>query len=277
MEILIAFLVMLGIALVAGLLLLVFSKLFAVEKNPVEKAVRECLPGINCGACGFKGCDDYAAALAEGGVKPSLCIPGSKMVAEQISAILGVEADEVADFVAYVSCNGHCEATSSLAKYEGVTSCKAASMLYGGANSCRFGCLGLGDCAAACPTKAICLADGIAHVDTSVCIGCGLCKQTCPKQIIDMIPQEAVVVVKCSNMQKGADARKACKNACIGCKKCEKVCPNGAVTVKDNLAEIDYTKCTRCGICVSECPVGCLKKVNFPDLPEDYDYREIIG
>ena len=88
MEILIAFLVMLGIALVAGLLLLVFSKLFAVEKNPLEKAVRECLPGINCGACGFKGCDDYAAALAEGGVKTSLCIPGSKLVAEQISHAL---------------------------------------------------------------------------------------------------------------------------------------------------------------------------------------------
>ena len=50
MEILIAFLVMLGIALIAGLLLLVFSKLFAVEKNPVEEAVRACLPGINCGA-----------------------------------------------------------------------------------------------------------------------------------------------------------------------------------------------------------------------------------
>ena len=277
MEILIAFLVMLGIALIAGLLLLVFSKLFAEEKNPVEEAVRACLPGINCGACGYKGCDDYAAALAEGGVKPNLCIPGAKLVAEEISGILGVEAGEVSDLVAYVRCNGYCEATTFVAKYDGVTTCKAASMLYGGTNSCRFGCLGLGDCAMACPSKAICLADGIAHVDTGLCIGCGLCKQTCPKQIIDMIPQEAVVTVKCSNKQKGADARKACTNACIGCKKCEKVCPHGAVTVKDNLAEVDYTKCTRCGICVEQCPTGCLRKVHFPDLPEEYNYKDYIG
>ena len=49
-----------------------------------------------------------------------------------------------------------------------------------------------------------------------------------------MIPQETATVVMCSNKQKGADAKKACKNACIGCKKCEKTCPNGAITVIDN-------------------------------------------
>ena len=73
----------------------------------------------------------------------------------------------------------------------------------------------------------------------------------------------------CSNKQKGADARKACKNACIGCKKCERTCPNGAIAVKDNLAVIDYEKCTNCGTCVAACPTGCLKTVFFPDLPED--------
>ena len=65
MEILTAFLAVFIIALIAGILLLVFSKLFAVEKNPLEQKIRECLPGVNCGACGYKGCDDYAAALAE--------------------------------------------------------------------------------------------------------------------------------------------------------------------------------------------------------------------
>ena len=276
MEILIAFLIILSIALAAGLLLLVFSHLFAVEKNPLEKAVRECLPGINCGACGYKGCDDYAAALAQNSVKPSLCIPGAQKVADQISDILGIEKAQVEDVVAFVACNGHCEATSSVAQYEGVQTCRAASMLYGGTNSCRFGCLGLGDCAAACPSNAICMADGIAHVDTSRCMGCGLCKQTCPKQIITMLPQEAAAAVMCSNKQKGADARKVCKNACIACKKCEKACTNGAIVVTDNLAVIDYNKCTYCGLCVNECPTGCLKKVHFPDVPEDYDLKVLV-
>ncbi len=277
MEILIAFLIMLAIALTAGILLLVFSRFFAVEKNELEKNIRECLPGINCGACGYKGCDDYAAALAEGGVKPNLCIPGSLKVAEEISALLGVTVeDETVDVVAFVACNGHKGVTSPVAQYEGVQTCRAASMLYGGTNSCRYGCLGLGDCAVVCPAGAICMEDGIARVDTSRCIGCGLCEQTCPKHIISMLPQDAGTVVMCSNKQKGADAMKACKNACIGCKKCEKACPSGAIVIKDNLAAIDYTKCTNCGLCIEGCPTGCLHKIFFPDLPEDYDYKEVI-
>lgn len=276
MEILIAFIFILSVSLAAGLLLLVFSHFFKVDKNPLEKAVRDCLPGINCGACGYKGCDDYAAAVVEKGAKPNLCIPGTQKVADQISDILGIEKVQVEDVVAFVACNGHCEATYATAQYEGVNTCHAASMLYGGTNSCRFGCLGLGDCAVACPSGAICVADGIAHVDTSLCVGCGLCKQTCPKQIITMLPQEAATAVMCSNKQKGADARKVCKNACIACRKCEKACPHGAITVTDNLAVIDYNKCTYCGLCVNECPTGCLKKVYFPDLPEDCDPKALV-
>jgi len=276
MEILFAFLIMLGIAAAAGVLLLVFSHFFAVEKNPAEKQIRECLPGINCGACGYKGCDDYAAALAQGGVKPSLCIPGAQKVSDEISTILGIEKVAFVDVVAFVACNGTCEATHPAALYEGVETCRAASMLYGGNNSCRFGCLGLGDCAAACPSKAIYLADGIAHVDTSRCLGCGLCSRTCPKKIIHMVPQEAASAVICSNRQKGADARKACKNSCIGCRKCEKACPGGAIKVVDNLAVIYYTKCNYCGLCITECPTGCLKEVFFPDIPADCDSRDLI-
>ena len=276
MEILIAFLVVLLVALIAGILLLIFSRLFLVEKNPLEKTIRECLPGVNCGACGFKGCDDYAAALAEGGVKSSLCIPGDQKVADQICSILGIEAETVNDVVAFVACNGICEATTNVAQYEGVQSCRAASMLFGGTNSCRFGCLGLGDCAKACPSGAICLEDGIARVITARCIGCGLCTQQCPKKIISMVPQETAAVVMCSNKQKGADAMKACKNACIGCKKCEKSCPEGAIKVTDNVASIDYTICKGCGICVDACPTGCIKRVLFPDIPENFVYPESI-
>lgn len=269
MDIIIAFLVMLAIAVLVGILILVFSHFFSVKENPKKAEIRACLPGINCGACGFKGCDDYAAALAEGNTAPNLCIPGAQSTANQIGTILGIEVEEFEDVVAFVACNGHCDATSKTAEYEGVQTCFAASMLYGGTNSCRFGCLGFGDCATACPADAICLIDGIAHVDTSRCLGCGICAKTCPKHIISMLPQAAQTVVMCSNTQKGADARKVCKNACIGCKKCEKTCPNGAITVTDNLAVIDYEKCTNCGACVKECPTGCLKSVFFPNLPDE--------
>ncbi len=268
MDILIAFVVMFSIALVACVLLAVISHFFSVPDDPMKATIREALPGINCGACGFKGCDDYAAALAEGKAKPTLCVPGAQKLADYLSDLLGVESEPFNDVVAFVACNGNCEATHPKAIYEGVQSCYAASMIYGGANSCRFGCLGFGDCAAACPNNAICMIDGIAHVDTSLCIGCGLCARTCPKKIIKMLGQATATVVMCSSKDKGADARKSCTNACIACKKCEKVCPHGAITVVNNLAQVDYDKCVNCKLCVSECPTGCLKSVYFPDLDE---------
>lgn len=277
MDILVAFLVVAAIALVLGVALAVLSHFFAVPEDPTFKKIRECLPGINCGACGYKGCDDYASALTEGGVSPSLCIPGAQAVADQIGGILGIEAEAFADTVAFVACNGHCEATGNKAVYDGVSTCAAASMLFGGPGECAHGCLGLGDCAKACPANAICTIDGVARVDTSRCLGCGLCTRTCPKGIIAMVPQDTTAVVMCSNTDKGADARKACKNACIGCKKCEKACPSGAISVNNNLASIDYTKCTGCGLCAECCPTGCLKKVFFPDLPEDVNADTLLN
>lgn len=269
MNILVAFGIVGGIALILGVLLALISHFFAVPENETVKAVRACLPGVNCGACGYKGCDDYAVAVAAGSAKPNLCVPGAEATAKELGEVLGAEIEAPADVVAFMHCNGNCEATTKKAVYDGISTCKAASMLYAGPDACRFGCLGLGDCANACPAHAICLRDGIAHVDTSRCLGCGLCETICPKKIISMVPQETEAVVMCSNTDKGADARKVCKNACIGCKKCEKACQFNAVTVVNNLAKIDYDKCTGCGACAEVCPTGCMKQVVFPDLPED--------
>lgn len=275
-PIIIAFGVVASVALILGVLLALISHFFAVPEDQKVKAVRACLPGVNCGACGYKGCDDYAAAVADGSAKPNLCIPGAEATAKELGEILGIEVEAPVDLVAFVHCNGNCEATTKKAGYDGITSCKAASMLYSGPDACRFGCVGLGDCAAACPSGAICMKDGIAHVDTSKCLGCGLCETICPKHIISMIPQETEAVVMCSNTDKGADARKACKNACIGCKKCEKTCPQNAITVVNNLAKIDYDKCEGCGLCDDVCPTGCIKQVVFPDIPEGVHPRDII-
>lgn len=267
-NVLIALAVVGAVGLIAGILLALISHFFAVPDDEKVKAVRACLPGINCGACGYKGCDDYAAAVAEGEAKANLCVPGAAETAKELGGLLGIEIEVPKDVVAFVQCNGTCEATTKRASYEGVSTCRAASMLFGGPQACSYGCMGLGDCSAVCPADAICLKDGVARVDTTRCLGCGLCETICPKKIISMVPQETSVVVMCNNNDKGADARKACTNACIGCKKCEKACPSTAISVMNNLAKIDYDKCTGCALCVSECPTKSLKHVFFPDLSE---------
>ena len=258
-PILIAALVVAGIGAVCAVVLVVASKFFSVEEDETYTKIRECLPGANCGACGYAGCDGYAKALAtEQGIKTNLCIPGADAVSKQISEILGVEFEDVVEKVAVIHCYGDCSHTSNKMDYVGIQSCEAAKMMYGGRGNCVYGCMGLGDCARACPQGAICIENGIAHVDTRKCIGCGLCVRACPRGLISLVNDGSKVLITCSNTEKGAIARKKCSNACIGCKMCEKGCEYGAIKVTNNLATIDYDKCTQCTKCAQNCPVGCI-------------------
>lgn len=258
-SILIAFAVVASIGLICAVLLALASHFLSVEEDHTQHEIRECLPGANCGACGYAGCDEYAKAVAAGEAKTNLCIPGADATAAEIAAILGTKAEDVIEMIAHVRCNGTCDATSTFANYEGVKSCAAASMIYGGPNVCKYGCLGCGDCAAVCPNDAVCIVDGVARINSKKCVGCGLCAKECPKGIIEIIPQISRVAVACSSLDKGAVARKKCKNACIGCKKCELNCPQKAITVQNNVAIIDYDKCDGCNKCAENCPTHCIK------------------
>lgn len=258
-EILIAFAVVAAVGLLVGVLLALVSYFFGVPVDTRIKDLRDMLPGANCGACGFKGCDDYAAALAEGRAAPDCCVPGGTDVSALLADYLGTTAGESQQRVAFVHCNRCYTSAVAASAYEGAQSCKAAAMLYGGPQACQYACLGLGDCAANCPANAICMRDGIAHVDVTRCIGCGLCAANCPKHVIGLVPQNAAVALMCSSRDKGSVASKQCKSACIGCKKCEKICPSGAILVQDNLAVLDYEKCTGCGLCADACPTSALK------------------
>ena len=260
-DILIGFGCVTAVGLVAAILLALASHFLFVPENETVKKVRECLPGVNCGACGYTGCDEYAKAVAEQGAKTNLCVPGADAVSEDISKIMGVAFEDVVEMAAFVRCNGNVNDTLEPNIYQGIPTCKAASMLYGGPNACKYSCLGCGDCAAICPVNAICVDDGVARVNRKICIGCGLCVETCPKGIIELAPQIAKVAVMCSSHDKGAVARKKCKNACIRCKKCELNCPHDAIKVVDNLATIDYSKCTGCGKCAEVCPTKCIKLI----------------
>ena len=264
MHILIPVLVLTGIALLFAILLTFANTFFGVKEDETAVAIRECLPGANCGACGYSGCDGYAKALADKSTEETnLCVPGGDGVASEIANILGVEAQDVVEKVAFVACNGTCDSVKPRFDYHGPKTCVAVELYYNGDKACIYACHGYGDCARACPQNAIYVENGVARVDYQKCIGCGICVRECPNHIIKLVPDTAKVVVACSNHEKGAQTRKNCTNGCIGCMKCQKTCPHGAIKVENNLAAIDYSLCTGCGACVEACPVHCLHLDDF--------------
>lgn len=247
-----------GLGLLAGLLLAVVSTVFAVKSDEKTQAVREALPGINCGVCGFSGCDQYAEKIVSEGVSTNRCVPGGDAAAKKISEIMGVSFEDVSEKVAVVHCGGVCSATGDKYEYYGTPTCAACNEFYAGSGLCDYGCIGFGDCVKACRYDAIHLVDGVARVDPKKCVGCTLCAVQCPKHLINMVDATARVNVICASQNSGKVTRGNCSNGCIACKKCEKTCPYDAIHVEGNLARIDYDKCTRCGACVKVCPVQCI-------------------
>ncbi len=247
------------IGLLFGLLLALASIIFHVKVDERIEQIEEILPGANCGACGYAGCSAYATAIVNEDAPINACSVGKAPVAEKIGEVMGKSADTAAEMVACVKCQGTCEAAKDKYEYEGVADCRAAAKLAGGQKACTYGCLGFGNCVKACQFGAISIADGIAQIDEEKCTGCGKCKAACPKAIIELVSKDKQIMVLCNNKETGKLVNTVCTSGCIACKICEKNCPQGAITVIDNLAVIDYDKCTLCGTCTVKCPKKVIK------------------
>ncbi len=247
-----------GTGLVFGLLLAFASHVFAVEVDERTEKILECLPGANCGSCGYAGCSAYAQAVTDGEAPVNGCTVGKAPVAEKIAAIMGTEAGEVEDVVARVMCGGDCANSVYKYEYEGVNDCVAAARYAGGLKRCESGCLGLGHCVSVCKFGAISVVDGVAVVDAEKCQACGACVKSCPKNLIQLVPRSNRHWVLCSNPEIGRYVNQYCKKGCIGCKLCEKACHFDAIHVVNNHAVIDYDKCKNCGLCAKKCPRGVI-------------------
>lgn len=247
-----------AIGIIAGVGLSLASVFFGVKNDEKQEKIRECLPGVNCGSCGYSGCDGYAAAIASGEASPDKCAPGGAKTAQMLSEILGTEikTDKKA---AFIGCSRTEENSKLLYSYEGIKSCEAASLVLKGPLACEYGCIGFGDCVKACKFEAIKFENNLPIVCKDLCTGCGECAKVCPKQLIDLLPLKAKVRVGCKNKSKGPSVVKNCAVSCIACGMCEKACKFDAIHVKDNLAVIDYDKCKGCKACVKACKRGVIK------------------
>ncbi|MEO0034909.1 MAG: Electron transport complex protein rnfB [Pseudomonadota bacterium] len=145
-----------------GGLLGIAARYLTVEADPLEAELQAMLPGSQCGQCGFVGCQQFAAALAEGHASVSACIPGGAATAEALAKRLGVSLD------------GHDVAEDA-----------GPQVAFINEDLC-IGCL---RCANDCGTDAIVGAAKQVHtVIADVCHACGKCVKVCPTEAIAMRP-----------------------------------------------------------------------------------------
>ncbi len=254
-------LIVLGITgLIAGVVLTISYSRLKVEEDPGVEEIMEKLPGLNCGACGYASCHEYALGVAAGSADVSLCRAGGPELSAELASLTGVEGPPEGPPVKAVVLCGVKDRKMN-AEYRGSKSCLSADITGGGGMACRYGCLGYGDCVKACPLGGVRLNPaGVPEIADEKCTGCGLCAGACPRDIIKVLPvakDSKLIYVACSNTQSGKNTRKVCPDGCIACMLCVKKGPEGVFEVKDNLARA-LPRENGADISSLKCPTSCI-------------------
>ena len=274
-----------GIGVACGILIFLVYRFLPKEPESLKKVeeISACLPGVNCGACGFAGCFAYAQALAKDKniffTNTCATVLRDPVMLTELEKTLEIEVDpSQIDKKAVVHCYGNSAVTGD---YTGIKSCKVATKLVGGNKRCPYGCLGYGDCVVICPNNAITIDKdmNVAVIDPEKCIGCGLCVKECPRGIIKLVSAKANIVYQCSYESiKNIPGREKCDVGCLHCKKCFKVCESGAILWDEekSVPNFDFSKCTMCGKCIEACPRNRLIELSniasnkkSPDIEKD--------
>ncbi len=268
--ILVAVISLSAIGATSAVILYFVAQKFKIIEDPRIDEVEDVLPKANCGGCGYAGCRAFAEGIVKSGtLEGFFCPVGGNSVMSQVALIMGLVAEEKEPMIAVLRCNGSRTNAPAKINYDGPATCAFTHNLFSGESGCPHGCLGLGDCVAACTFGALYIDQntGLPAVIADKCTACGACVKACPRKIFELRnrgKKDRRIFVCCVNEEKGAPAKKNCEVACIGCGKCVKACAYDAITMKNNLAYIDFEKCKLCRKCVEECPTGAIHELNFP-------------
>ncbi len=232
---------MMVLGVLFGLGLVLAARAFSTGHDPRVEHVLDALPGINCGACGYAGCRGYAEAVVNEGEDVDLCMPGGPETARAVADLMGVELGERVKLRAVVHCQGGRSKCPDRFDYAGEPDCLAAHLAAGGPKACRYGCLGFGSCAAACPFDAISMnEERLPVIDPDRCTACGICVDTCPRDLITLLPEHYHIWLGCSSHYRGKAVKDICEVGCIACQLCAKEDPHEAIEMRDNLPVLDH-------------------------------------
>lgn len=250
-----------------GIILAYAAKRFAVQVDPKIEAVRAALPGANCGACGYPGCEGYAEAVVmDADVPVNKCAPGKGDVAAKVAEITGKAPAEAGELVSVLRCSRNEGNVGRKHSYFGFDTCAAASMAFGGPYECTYACVGYGDCEHSCPFDAIKMKDNMPVIDPEACTGCGVCVGACPKGVLQLVPADAPVYVPCSTKDKGKKVTEVCSAGCIHCMACTRKAKD-VVNMVDDRIEINYDQLTeeQAEACVKACSKQFVFRYMDPD------------
>lgn len=254
-----------ALGFVAAAILAVSSRLLYVEEDPRVEAVVEVLPGANCGGCGYAGCEGYAlAVVSDPNVTANLCVAGGEGTGVEVGQLTGKTVAASEPQISFRRCEKNEGKVAVRFEYLGMPSCAAAATLgYGrGTDQCAWSCLGHGDCVKACPFDALYLEDGLVRVKAHMCTGCGMCTKACPRNILEVIPKRARVMICCSSKDKGKTVMEICEAGCIQCMRCSKKCPAGAISQVNGRLHIDHKLCLSYGPhCEMACVDSCQRSI----------------
>lgn len=260
LNILIAVGFMAALGLILATVLVIANRRLYVYEDPKIDVVEDMLPHANCGACGTAGCRVFAEELVSGDMQPGACTVNSAEMNQQIASFLGVELGSQEQRVARLACAGGNNVARRHGDYQGVESCRAATLVAGGGKGCVWGCLGLGDCEQVCDFDAIIMdAHDLPQVIDDKCTACGDCVDICPRDLFSLQAVSHKLWVACKNLEKGEAAEAECAVACNGCGRCALDAPGDLITIDHHLAVIDYTKNALASrIAIERCPTGAI-------------------